>query len=116
MKFTREQLVCVVGVIVKGAADQAQSCLPPVISGGEFREREKEIRDYLHGVTNLVGIQIPILYCQLTGEGLGAGDFRGFGKFADMVSRYIDCPTGTMQGVDELVESIVDDVFGSYLA
>jgi hypothetical protein len=124
-RFTREQLVFVVRTVFRGAADQIQSSLPPSVPLDDARLREQSIRDYLHGVTNTVAIQLPILYAQLTDDGLGAGDFPQFGDFTDRASKYIErqlgrvkappLENGTFPDTDDLAEDFVDEFLADYI-
>jgi hypothetical protein len=123
-RFSRDQLLFVVQTIFRGAADQIQSCLPPVISIGEAQKRHGDLMQYIQGVVNTVGIQLPILYAQLTDDGLGAGDFPQFGDFSKMVDTYFIAQMGldgkfnkdgTFPNTDDLAEDFVDEFLTDYI-
>lgn len=124
-RFTRDQLLFVVQTIFRGAADQIQSSLPPVIPVKEARERREELENYVHGVVNTVGIQLPILYAQLSGDGMGAGDFPQFGEFKLLADNYLirqlglaKAPpdqTGTFPDTDSIAEEFTDNFLSEYI-
>ena len=120
--FTKSQLVVIVDVMLSGAADKIQSCLPPVISQDDFRERLDGIREYIHGIIQTVGVQLPILYATVTGDGMGTCGFVQFAQFQGMVNAYLKRqagpgmdPEGKFPDVTHLAVAFVERYFSDVL-
>jgi hypothetical protein len=113
--FDREQLAFVAHLIFAGCADRIQSCTPPSVPVEDYT--------YPYDAIELVGIQLPILYAQLTGDGLGCGDFEEFVQFQSLAKEYVtkQCGPnadhyGTFPDVRSLAERFVDRMFANYLS
>ncbi len=121
-KFDREQLVFMVDAVFSGAVDKIVSSLPTCIPVNEYLKNEMSIREYIHGVINTVGSILPIMYAQLTDDGMGTNDFAEFQPFEEMVEKYIADQTSVRVNNEDkfpdtrrLAESFVDYTFDEYL-
>jgi len=68
-RFSREQLIFVVQVILCSATDRVDACLPT--SSGLKMTADLT---FIAGATEAAGMGLAVLYAQLTGDGLGIGD------------------------------------------
>lgn len=73
-KFSREQLVFMVEVIMASAFDNVESVLPPNVTPEEYERNEGNISTWVNSAVDSAGWNLSILYAQLTGDGMGVGD------------------------------------------
>lgn len=123
-RFTREQLLFVVQTIFNGATDQIQSCLPPSVPVEEVKADYNARLQYLKGIVNTVGIQLPIFYAQLNDDGMAAGEFVQFGDFNELFVKYMRAQLGMSDGFNEdgtfpdtnhLAEEFVNEYLTDYI-
>lgn len=120
-KFDRDQLVFVVDVMFMGVIDKIQGCLLPVNDNLKGTDEEKDIVNYVAGCRYTIGIQLPILYAQLTGDGMGTGEFPQFDVFERRVEKFKEIQwsatpgDGTFPDCRDLAEEFVDSFFSDYL-
>lgn len=121
-KFDREQLVFVVDAVFDGAFDRIASSLPNCIDHHEYLNRLAEINDFILGAISVVGQTLPVLFAQLTGEGMGTGDFAEFAEFEIIVNDYWSVVTDKPVKKEPprpdfrpLAEKFVDVHFADYL-
>jgi hypothetical protein len=92
-KFTRAQLEFMVDIILTAAWDRIDAALPSYATNDDelddWRANEAERRQMIHGRESVVAAALPILYAQLSGDGMGIGDFPEYGTFEAQVEDYI---------------------------
>lgn len=92
-RFTREQLVFVVDAAMCSTIGKIHGCLPQVTSLKDWKSREKELREYIHGVVSHFGIFVPILWAQTEGhrvdDGMGTQEFQGWDEFKHMCDEFV---------------------------
>lgn len=84
-KFNKEQLIFICDVIVSSTFDNIQGQLQ-FINDEKYRDN---ILTYFSGLQDNAGLSLAILYAQLTGDGISAGDVLEFTKFDDDIEKYI---------------------------
>lgn len=121
-KFSKDQLIFVVDCIFAAAFDRIDSYLPHHSSDVEdFKENEREHRGYFDGCMSVPLGVLPFLYCGLTGDGMGIGDFRQADQFEDMVREFIETRLGNpdtdfpLPESRKLAEEFVNDYLSEYL-
>lgn len=122
-KFTRDQLVLVMKDTMHAALDRIQSSIPDTIPLSEYKERENEIGQYIHGCIGSVASFPSILYASLTNDGLGIGDFPEFGEFEKMAWDFVkSCTEPDLKDTPShpdcttLAGKLVDRLFKDYLS
>lgn len=121
-KFDREQLVFIVETAMYAAFDHIASSLPTVVP---LEYCPEAVHEVIHGCKATIGHFVPILYAQLTNDGMGIGDFDGWAEFEKLVDDLTHRRTrpgykeepGELYYPDcrELAEKIVDKAFDVYL-
>ena len=118
-RFDREQLVFVVESIMLAAFDTIASALPPTVPMTDYLERKHDIGEYIQGITNTVGLALPILFAQLNDEGMGQQDFHGWQEFEKTVVDFIERQTTGHEdpwpSFHAIAELFVDKSFVEYL-
>lgn len=130
-KFDREQLVFIIEVALCSAFDKVFGALPTgcsTVGGADYKrwlEDQDELNEFIHGAVSHVGIFIPILWAQTEGkrigDGMGEGEFYGWGIFEKMVDEFIQHNTTEGNAVimppdmSSLAEQIVDAEWNNYL-
>lgn len=93
MRFTRQQLIIVVDCLIASAIDQLTSCLPPTIPRDEFLKRKHLIDQYIYGIKDLLGWQIPVLWTQTEGkriqDGMAQQDFTGWDELENKIDNLV---------------------------
>ena len=125
-RFDRDQLVFVVNVILCGALDRIECCLPPTIPVEEFRENEDDIETWCKSAMETAGMTLAVLWAQLELDGVSAGDALEESGLIKLVKELVCQRTssdfkGFKLGIPcfpdtkPLAESFVDKMFYDYL-
>ncbi len=88
-KFTRKQVLFMVEAALSAACDRADSCLPSAVSVEEYEKHKDSIESYISGAIETAGMNIAIIYAQLTGDGIGIGDAISLIKFDKVIKKFI---------------------------
>ena len=100
-RFNREQLVLMAYVIITAAWDRIQAFLPSNASDiADYESRPMEVQNIIHGIVSTVASGLPILYAQVSGDGMGIGDFAGFTEFEQQVEDFIKATTDPNRPAD----------------
>lgn len=88
-KFTKKQVLFMVEVALSAACDRIDSCIPSCISKDEYEKNKESIDSYIHGAIETAGMNIAIIYAQLTDDGIGIGDAITLIKFDKVIERFV---------------------------
>lgn len=106
-------MVC--DVIFAATIDRIHGSLPPTIPESESNA------NFMSGVFSLWATLLPVLYAQVTGDGMGIGDHHEFEKFEkmfhDFLKQQLSSPKQELEFPDthHLSISFVDNHFKEYL-
>jgi hypothetical protein len=128
-KFTRDQLVFVVGAAINAVFDRVESAFPFNTSDADWQEYKAsgKFDSWRQGAAETCGMTLATLAAQLDNDGLAICDAIAIAGFDDVLDRWIE--KGTAQrfrpkrgdsywptaDIQKCAERFVDEVFDQYL-
>ena len=108
-KFTREQLIFIVEVMINSAIGAVDCNRPDVMD-----IPQNVFNTLIQGILEKIGFDLSILYAQLTGDGIGCCDVREMTRIDDVIEYFADHPKKKIN-TNKMATKFVDELFEEYL-
>jgi hypothetical protein len=108
-KFTRDQLIFIVEVMITSAIGAVDASRPDVSD-----MPQNIFNAMIQGILEKIGFDLSILYAQITGDGIGCCDVREMTRIDDIIEYFADHPKKKIN-TKQMATKFVDELFEKYL-
>jgi len=110
-RFSKEQLIFIVEVMITSAIDAVDSSRPENI------DMPKSVSNTMFsGILEKLGFDLSIFYAKITNDGIGCSDVLEMTRMEDILEKFADTPK-SIKNVDtnSIATSFVEELFKDYL-